>query len=67
MSAFKDDKRFDTIQFRSGFAQGDADVAGVNSGELDVQISAEGDKDREKTIASLRTELDKDPPPLDMV
>jgi CzcA family heavy metal efflux pump len=61
MSAFKDDKRFDTIQFRSGFAQGDADVAGVNSGELDVQISVEGDKDREKTIGSLRTELDKLP------
>jgi CzcA family heavy metal efflux pump len=61
MSAFKDDKRFDTIQFRSGFAQGDADVAGVNSGELDVQISIEGGKEREKTIASLRTELDKLP------
>ena len=61
MSAFKDDKRFDTIQFRAGFAQGDADVAGVNSGELDVQISAEGDKDRQKTIDSLRTELDKLP------
>ncbi|AFY92986.1 efflux RND transporter permease subunit [Chamaesiphon minutus] len=61
MSAFKDDKRFDTIQFRAGFAQGDADVAGVNSGELDVQISEEGDKDREKTIASLRTELNKLP------
>lgn len=61
MSAFKDDKRFDVIQFRSGFAQGDADVAGVNAGELDVQISAIGDRDREKTIASLRTELGKLP------
>jgi CzcA family heavy metal efflux pump len=61
MSVFKEDKRFDTIQFRAGFAQGDADVAGVNSGELDVQISVEGDQEREKTIASLRTELGKLP------
>jgi CzcA family heavy metal efflux pump len=61
MSAFKNDKRFDAIQFRSGFAQGDADVAGVNAGELDVQISEVGDREREKTIASLRTELNKLP------
>lgn len=61
MSAFKDDKRFDIMQFRAGFAQGDADVSGVNSGELDVQISAEGDKDRARTISSLRTELSKLP------
>ncbi len=61
MDTFKDDKRFDTIQFRSGFAQGDADVSGVNAGELDVQISELGDRERAKTIASLRTELDKLP------
>jgi CzcA family heavy metal efflux pump len=61
MDTFKDDKRFDAIQFRAGFAQGDADVAGVNAGELDVQISEAGEKDREKTIASLRTELGKLP------
>jgi Cu/Ag efflux pump CusA len=46
---------------RFSFDRGDADVAGVNSGELDVQISEVGDKDRKQTIASLRTELNKLP------
>ncbi|OKH50306.1 cation transporter [Calothrix sp. HK-06] len=61
MDALKNNKLFDTIQFRSGFAQGDPDVAGVNFGEMDVQISEEGAKDREKTIEVLRSEYDKLP------
>jgi len=61
MDALKDDKRFDAIQFRDGFAQGDPEVAGVNFGELDVQISEEGSRDREKTVETLRKELEKLP------
>jgi Cu/Ag efflux pump CusA len=61
MDALKNDQRFDSIQFRSGFASGDPDVGGVNFGELDVQISAEGSIDREKTVAVLRQELEKLP------
>lgn len=61
MDALKNDKRFDSIQFRSGFAQGDPDVAGVNFGELDVQISEEGNKERDKTIEALRQEFKKLP------
>jgi len=58
---FKNDKRIESIQFRSGFAQGDPDVAGVNFGEMDVEISEEGAKDREKVIADLRQEASKVP------
>jgi CzcA family heavy metal efflux pump len=61
MDALKENKRFDSFQFRSGFAQGDPDVGGVNFGELDVQISAIGSQDREKTVAILRQELEKIP------
>jgi CzcA family heavy metal efflux pump len=61
MEALKNDKRFDSLQLRSGFAQGDPDVGGVNFGELDVQLSAEGGQDRTKTIEVLRQELAKVP------
>jgi CzcA family heavy metal efflux pump len=61
MDALKDDQRFDSLQFRSGFAAGDPDVGGVNFGELDVQISAAGAINREKTVAVLRQELDQVP------
>jgi CzcA family heavy metal efflux pump len=61
MDALKTDKRFDAIAFRSGFAQGDPEVAGVNFGELDVQISEVGAKDREKTVEALRKEFEKLP------
>ena len=61
MGAFKDDKRFDSMQFRSGFAQGDPDVAGVNFGELDVEISEIGAKNREQVVKDLRKEADKIP------
>jgi Cu/Ag efflux pump CusA len=49
------------MQFRAGFAQGDPDIAGVNFGEMDVQISEIGAKNREKTIEDLRKEFDKLP------
>jgi CzcA family heavy metal efflux pump len=61
MEALKNDKRFDSLQLRSGFAQGDPDVGGVNFGELDVQLSAEGGNDRIRTIEVLRQELAKVP------
>ncbi len=61
MDALKNDRRFDAIAFRSGFAQGDPEVAGVNFGELDVQISEEGAKNREKTVEVLRKEFEKLP------
>ncbi len=58
---FKDDKRIESIQFRSGFAQGDPDIAGVNFGEMDVEMSEDGAKEREKVIADLRQEAKKIP------
>jgi CzcA family heavy metal efflux pump len=61
MDALKDDKRFDAIAFRAGFAQGDPDIAGVNFGEMDVQISELGAIDRNKTISVMRKELEKLP------
>ncbi|MBW4628949.1 MAG: CusA/CzcA family heavy metal efflux RND transporter [Brasilonema octagenarum HA4186-MV1] len=59
--ALKKDPRIETVQFRSGRAQGDTEVAGVNSGELDVQLSEEGAKDRDKTIEMIREEFEKIP------
>ncbi|MGG6264101.1 efflux RND transporter permease subunit [Leptolyngbya sp. AN03gr2] len=52
---------FETVQFRSGRAQGDVEVAGTNSGELDVQLSEEGAKDREKSIEQIREEFKRIP------
>ncbi|NMF61653.1 CusA/CzcA family heavy metal efflux RND transporter (plasmid) [Brasilonema octagenarum UFV-E1] len=57
----KKDPRIEAVQFRSGRAQGDTEVAGVNSGELDVQLSEEGAKDRDKTIEMIRSEFEKIP------
>ncbi|MCU0533037.1 MAG: efflux RND transporter permease subunit [Hydrococcus sp. Prado102] len=59
--ALKNDPNFDAIAFRSGRAPGDSDVGGVNFGELDVEISEEGLKDREKRIETLREEFAKIP------
>lgn len=59
--ALREDPRFEAIQFRSGRAPGDSDVGGVNFGELDVELSLEGLKDREATIEVLRAEFDKLP------
>ncbi|MBE9224745.1 efflux RND transporter permease subunit [Phormidium sp. LEGE 05292] len=59
--ALKKNPGVETAQFRSGRAQGDTEVAGVNAGELDVQLSEEGAKDRDKTIEMIRKEFEKIP------
>lgn len=59
--ALKNDPRFEALQLRSGRAPGDADVGGVNYGELDVEMSSEAVKDRESSIKTLRTEFAKIP------
>ncbi|WP_026733292.1 CusA/CzcA family heavy metal efflux RND transporter [Fischerella sp. PCC 9605] len=59
--ALKNDRRFETVQLRSGRAPGDADAGGVNLGHLDVELSAEGLKDRKGSIQKLRQEFAKIP------
>jgi CzcA family heavy metal efflux pump len=48
------DKRFQFVQTRAGRAFGDAEAPGVNLVHIDVELSAEGMKNRSKTIARLR-------------
>jgi nickel/cobalt tolerance cation efflux system protein len=60
-NVLKDDPSFSAIQLRSGRAPGDADAAGVNLGHLDVELSNEGIKDREASIAKIRQEFSKLP------
>lgn len=60
-NSLKKDPRFDTVQFRSGRTQGDPEVVGTNFGELDVQISEEGIKEREESIEKIREEFEKIP------
>ncbi|HBW89572.1 MAG TPA: CusA/CzcA family heavy metal efflux RND transporter [Cyanobacteria bacterium UBA11149] len=59
--ALKGDPRFPFIQLRSGRAPGDGDAAGVNLAHIDIEISREGMKDREKSLAKLREEFNKLP------
>lgn len=59
--ALKDDKRFETVAFRSGRAPGDSDVGGVNFGELDIELSQAGIQDRKGTLEKLRSEFAKLP------
>ncbi len=59
--ALKKNPGVETAQLRSGRAVGDTEVAGVNGAEIDVQLSEEGGKDREKTIEMIRQEFDKIP------
>ncbi len=59
--ALKNDSRFKVLQLRSGRAPGDTDVGGVNFGELDVEMTLEGVKDRASSIEKLRTEFAKIP------
>ncbi|MEH2266889.1 MAG: efflux RND transporter permease subunit [Nostoc sp.] len=59
--ALKKNPGVETAQFRSGRAQGDTEIAGVNAGELDVQLSEEGAKEREETIEMIRKEFEKIP------
>ncbi len=55
--ALKDDPAFAAIALRSGRAPGDSDVGGVNFGELDVELSELGIKNREASIEKLRKEF----------
>lgn len=59
--ALKKDPRFEVLVLRSGRAPGGSDVANVNFGEMDVQISPEGVKNREATLETLRQEIAKIP------
>ncbi|MBD2207330.1 efflux RND transporter permease subunit [Calothrix sp. FACHB-1219] len=59
--ALKKNPGVETAQLRSGRAQGDTEVAGVNGAEIDVQLSEEGAKDRDKTIETIRKEFEKIP------
>lgn len=59
--ALKNDKRFSFVQTRSGRALGDGDAAGVNLAHIDVSLTPEGMKDREKTIKFMREEFSKIP------
>jgi nickel/cobalt tolerance cation efflux system protein len=57
----KDNPRFQSIQVRSGRAEGDADAAGVNLTHLDVELSETGMKDRKTSVELLRQEFAKVP------
>jgi CzcA family heavy metal efflux pump len=59
--ALKNNPGVATAQLRSGRAIGDTEVAGVNAAEIDIQLSEEGAKDREKTIESIRKEFERIP------
>ncbi len=59
--ALKNDKRFKSVQLRSGRAPGDTNAGGVNLGNLDVELSTEGLKDRKGSIEKLRAEFAKIP------
>ncbi|WP_448574441.1 efflux RND transporter permease subunit [Trichothermofontia sp.] len=60
-AALKDDPRFTTVQLRAGRAPGDADAGGVNLGHLDVELSPEGLRDREASLAKIREEFARIP------
>ncbi|BDA75818.1 heavy metal efflux pump, CzcA family (plasmid) [Calothrix sp. PCC 7716] len=59
--ALKNDKRYKFIQTRSGRASGDAEAAGVNVAHVDIELTAEGMKNRSKTLNDLRKEFEKLP------
>lgn len=59
--ALKNDKRFESLQLRSGRAPGDSDVGGVNFAEMDVELSEAGAKNRKEAIEVLRKEFNKVP------
>jgi len=59
--ALKNEPNFSALALRSGRAPGDSDVGGVNFGELDIEISQQGVKNREKSIEKIREEFAKIP------
>lgn len=60
-TALSRDPNFDYLALRSGRAPGDSDVGGVNYGEIDVELSQQGLKDRPAAIETLRREFRKIP------
>jgi cation efflux system protein involved in nickel and cobalt tolerance len=54
----KGDPNIQSVQMRSGRAEGDADAAGVNLTHLDVELSEQGMVDRKATIGMLRKVFD---------
>jgi len=59
--ALKNDPRFEALVLRSGRAPGGSDVGSVNFGEMDVQMSQQGAKNRGATLETLRQEFAKIP------
>jgi CzcA family heavy metal efflux pump len=57
----KNDRRFKFVQTRSGRASGDAEAAGVNVAHVDIELTSEGMKNREKTLEKMRSAFDKIP------
>jgi CzcA family heavy metal efflux pump len=57
----KNNPNFQSIQVRSGRAEGDADAAGVNLTHLDVELSETGMRDRKASVELLRQEFAKVP------
>lgn len=57
----KDNSSFQSVQVRTGRAEGDADAAGVNLAHIDVELSEIGMKDRKATMELLRQEFAKVP------
>jgi CzcA family heavy metal efflux pump len=60
-TALQQDHRFKFIQTRAGRASGDGDAAGVNLAHIDIELSAEGMKNRPQTLAKMREEFAKIP------
>jgi len=59
--ALKNDRRFKFIQTRSGRAAGDSEAAGVNVAHLDIELTDEGMRNREKTLGVMRAAFEKIP------
>jgi cation efflux system protein involved in nickel and cobalt tolerance len=54
----KGNPNIQSVQMRSGRAEGDADAAGVNLTHLDVELTEKGMEDRQATVAMLRKTFD---------
>jgi cation efflux system protein involved in nickel and cobalt tolerance len=59
--ALKHDPHFEYVQVRSGRAPGDGDAAGVNLAHVDIGISDQGMRQRDRTLERLRAEFNKIP------
>jgi cation efflux system protein involved in nickel and cobalt tolerance len=54
----KGNPNIQSVQMRSGRAEGDADAAGVNLTHLDVELTKKGMENRQATVAMLRKTFD---------